>query len=72
MKNTIIVTIWIALILYSKENQTAIIACAVVHLLGMIGDTLNDLVKQNRESAEATLRSNEAIALDLLRQLNNK
>jgi hypothetical protein len=73
MRYTIIVTIWIAIILYSKsENQTTIIACAVVHLLGMIGDTINDLVKQNKDSAEATLRSNESIALDLLKERYKK
>jgi len=73
MRYTIVITMWIAFILYSKpENQIATIACAVVHLLGMIGDSINDLVKQNKECAEATLRSNESIALDLLRERNKQ
>lgn len=75
MRYTIIVTVWIVAILSVKENQMATIACAVVHMLAMIGDTINDLVKQSKTRnsiAEATLRSNESIALDLLIKLTNK
>jgi len=72
MRYTIVVTVWIIFILTVKENQIATIGCAVVHILAMIGDTINDLVKQSKASAEATLRSNESIALDLLRELNRK
>jgi hypothetical protein len=65
---TIIATAWIITIMNSKQYFNMACACAVVHLLCLVGYEINLLTKQKKESSEQLLRTLESVAMELIKQ----
>lgn len=71
---TLIATMWIIIILYSKENFAIACACAAVHILCLIGYEIQQLTKklveQRKDDATSLHRTLSAIGLDITHAVN--
>lgn len=66
MRYTLFATIWIVIIVAYKDNYAIPSICAGVHFLGLIGQELEIMTKQRKESSDELLRTIESSIMDLI------
>jgi hypothetical protein len=71
-KYTISFLIWIIILVFTKTTHQTIIvaACAIIHILCLIGCELKELTETHKTNKEQLLRTLQSIGLDLVHSIN--